>query len=333
MRVTGDSSFLFITGMVRALENRLLGRGNIEAMLRAESGDDAVNILKGTRYSALPVLNMEPFSADMLIKKVRGELFDFIDRYSMDTGAGCIFRLDYDYHNMKILLRRKIFSDGEGDLLSDLGTMSIESMTEIFEHEDYSSLPVFMRKAVSAAIEKYFSLKKTYIINPVFDRSLFAQLLDAAGSTGSALICNYIRRKIDAVNIMSLLRVKGKSGVEDYADYLFFDGGFIAAEMFRVGVKEPLKTLLEIAAKNDLHGVTAALSEKSNMLYAVERECRAMMMRELEAADFMITGIEPLFAYGSRADNELKNIGMILSSKFPEFNSGIAETMLIRGGE
>ncbi len=333
MRGSADSYFLFITGMVRALENRLLGRGNFEAMLRFETGDDVVNILKGTSYSSLPVLNMEPFSAEILIKKVRGELFDFIDRYSLDTGAGYIFRLDYDYHNMKILLRRKIFSDGAGDILSDSGTISIESMTEIFEHEDYASLPVFMREAVSAAIEGYFGMKKIFIINPLFDRFLFADLLSSGASEKSALIRNYIRVRIDAANIMALLRINGRSAADEYADYLFVEGGVIDAGIFRAGVKEPVKRLSEIAAKHDLHGISAALSEKRNVIYAVERECRAMMMRELEAADFMITGIEPLFAYGCRADNELKNIGMILSSKFPEFDSSIAETMLLRGGE
>lgn len=333
MRGTGDSYFLFITGMVRTLENRLLGRGNFEAMLRAETGDDALGILKGTRYSSQPVLNMEPFSAEILIKKVRGELFDFIDRYSGDTGAGIIFRLDYDYHNMKILMRRKIFSDGSDDPLSDSGTIGIESITEIFEHEDYESLPVFMRDAVSSAIDKYFSLKKTFIINLLFDRFLFAHLLAAADSTGSALICSYIRRRIDAANIMSLLRINGKNGFEDYAEYLFSDGGFIDAEMFRRGINESSKNLSEIAAKYDLRGVSAALSEKSSILYSAERECRAMIMRELDAADFMITGVEPLFAYGCRADNELKNIGMVLSSKFPEFDRAIVEIMLKHGGE
>jgi vacuolar-type H+-ATPase subunit C/Vma6 len=108
MAVTGNSWFLFVTGMVRSLENRMLDRGNIDAMLRAETGDDLTGLLRNTRYSAFPDLSREPFVYESLVKSAREHLFNFIDKYSGDTGAGYIFRADYDYHNMKVLLRRKI---------------------------------------------------------------------------------------------------------------------------------------------------------------------------------------------------------------------------------
>jgi hypothetical protein len=120
---------------------------------------------------------------------------------------------------------------------------------------------------------------------------------------------------------------------DDSMEYLFIDGGFIDAGLYRSGDKEHLKLIQEIAVKYDLPGINASLIDKAGMLYAAERECRAMMMRELETADFMITGVEPLFAYGCRVGEELKYIGMILSSKYLEFNRGIIETMLARGGE
>ncbi|HPR38321.1 MAG TPA: V-type ATPase subunit [Spirochaetota bacterium] len=333
MASTGNSWFLFVTGMVRALENRMLGRGNIEGMLRAETGDDVLGLLRNTRYSTFPDLSREPFVYESLVKSAREQLFNFIDKYSGDTGAGYIFRADYDYHNMKILLRRKITGEEKGDLLSGLGSVSSELMEEIFEHELYDLLPAVMRDSVSAAIEAYFTHKRLALINPVFDTFLFRDLLESEASGKSWLIRNYIRRRIDAANIMTILRMNGSEAGDDSMEYLFIDGGFIDTGLFLRGDKEYLKLLQEIAVKYDLTGLNASLSDRSSMLYAAERECRAMMMRELETADFMITGVEPLFAYGCRADEELKNIGMIISSKYPEFNRGIIETMLARGGE
>ncbi len=333
MTASGNSYFLFVTGMVRAMENRLLGRGSIELMLRAGTGDEALAVLRNTRYSAFPDLTREPFFIDPLIKNARSELFEFIDKYSGDTEAGYIFRLDYDYHNMKILLRRKISGGGKGDLLSDLGNVNVELMEDVFEHELYELLPPVMRESVSTAIEVYFTQKKGALINPVFDRHLFADMLNSTASKRSPVIRNYIRRRIDAVNIMTLLRHGTKSAADKYADYLFIVGGFIEAELFRDGLDAPLKTAAGIAAGHDLRGIGTAIAAKNNMLYAAERECRSLVMRELEAADFMISGVEPLFAYGCRADNELKNIGMMLSSKYPGFNRGIVEAMLQHGGE
>lgn len=333
MAGTGNSWFIFVTGMVRALENSMLGRGNIEAMLRAETGDDVLGLLRNTRYSAFPDLSREPFVYESLVNNARGQLFNFIDKYSGDTGAGYIFRADYDYHNMKILLRRKITGEEKIDPLSGLGNFSAELMEEIFEHELYELLPPVMRDSVSAAIEVYFTHKRFALINPVFDTFLFRDLLESEASEKSWLIRNYIRRRIDAANIMTALRSIGRKAGDDSMEYLFIDGGFIDAGLFLRGDKEYLKLIQEIAVKYDLPGINASLIDKAGMLYAAERECRAMMMRELEAADFMISGVEPLFAYGCRADEELKNIGMIISSKYPEFNRGIIETMLARGGE
>jgi len=333
MAGTGNSWFLFVTGMVRALENRMLDRGNIDAMLRAATGDDLPGLLRNTRYSAFPDLSREPFVYESLVNSAREQLFNFIDKYSGDTGAGYIFRADYDYHNMKVLLRRKITEGVKIDPLSPLGNVSTELMEEIFEHELYDLLPPVMRESVSAAIEVYFTHKRYALINPVFDTFLFRDLLESEASGKSVLIRNYIRRRIDAANIMALLRMNGRKGGDDSVGYLFIDGGFIDAGLFRNSDKEHLKLIQEIAVKYDLTGLNASLSDRSSMIYAAERECCAMMMRELEAADFMITGVEPLFAYGCRADDELKNIGMIFSSKYPEFNRGIVETMLARGGE
>ena len=333
MAGTGSSWFIFVTGMVRALENSMLGRGNIEAMLRAETGDDVLGLLRNTRYSAFPDLNRVPFVFESLVNSAREQLFNFIDKYSGDTGAGYIFRADYDYHNMKVLLRRKITGEEKVDPLSGLGNFSAELMEEIFEHELYDLLPPVMRDSVSAAIEVYFAHKRFALINPVFDSFLFRNLLESEASVKSGLIRNYIRRRIDAANIMTILRMNGRRGVDGRMEYLFIDGGFIDAGLFSSSDKEHLKLIQEIAVKYDLPGINASLIDKAGMLYAAERECRAMMMRELEAADFMITGVEPLFAYGCRADEELKNIGMIISSKYPEFNRGIIETMLARGGE
>lgn len=332
MRSAGDSSFLFITGMVRALESRLLDRSIIESMLRAETCDDVINILRNTRYSTFPELNIEPFSADILIKSARSGLFDFIDQHSYDTGAGYLFRLDYDYHNMKILLRKKIFQEERGYLLSDLGNIDVELMTGIFGEEDYNRLPSVMREAVSKAIEEYFRLKRGFVINLIFDRYLFIDMLSSTPAAGSTLIRDFIRRRIDAVNIMALLGLRGKQDVENYGEYLFIDGGTIDAEVFRKVEGGPLKTLSETAMKFDLYGIGSALDGKNHMIYAVERECYRAVMRELIPADYMISGVEPLFAYGCRVDNELKIIGMILSSKFPEFDREIVDTLIQYGG-
>lgn len=333
MREIVDSDFLFVTGMVRSMENSLLSRSTLESLLRSVSFADAVNILSSTRYSSFADPGIEPFSAGMLITSARAELFDFIDRYSRDSGAAYLFRLDYDYHNMKMLLMRKLYQDERPGVLSDFGNVSSEDMNLIFAEEDYNRLPPVMREAVSNAIEEYFGLKKYYIINLIFDRYLFLDMLGSAAATGSALIKNFIQRRIDAVNIMALLRVRERRDIENYREYLFIDGGSIDAEFFRRGLSEPSRALSDAAMLFDLNSVVSALSEKSNMVYAVERACRGLVMNELVPADCMISGVEPLFAYCCRVDNELRNIGMILSSKVPGFSREIVETLFQYGGE
>ena len=328
----GNSSFLFVAGMVRALEKRLIGRPVIESMLRADSVDGIAEILKNTAYSTWIEKAGREFRAADMISSMRSELYSFIEKYSYGSGAGALFRLDYDYYNMKVLLKKNIFTGQKMASLSELGNFGAGFMEDIFAEERYGSLPSIMGEAVSSAIEAYYSVKKQPVIDLVMDIYLFRDLLERGAVTGEGVVERYIRRRIDIVNILTLLRNGGKSGIEDYMSYLFIDGGFISTEEFINAADDPLKTLKLIALKNDLDGISEALNGKEYTVYAAERECRAVMLDELEPADFMITGVEPLFAYGCRADDELRNVGMIFASKAPGFDRGAADILLGAGG-
>ncbi len=203
-------------------------------------------------------------------------------------------------------------------------------MERIFEREEYGSLPGIMRDAVYAAIEGYYSVKKGFIIDFVSDSYLLKDLLERAVSSGGKIIENYFRRRIDAVNIMSLLR--GNEAIMKYSDYLFIEGGIIETDLLKKAMDDPRRGLAEIAARKDLDGIGSALDEKVYLKYAVERECRKLMMMELYMARFMISGIEPLFAYACRVESDLKTIGMIFASKNPAMKRGAAEASVPDGG-
>ena len=125
--------------MLRAREAKMLTRDRAERMIDAPSFDEAAKMLTDCGYK-----DMSGFSAkqvEQALAEHRAEIFAELARISPDAEPIEIFRMRYDYHNAKIVIKTESGGSDRSDLMSKSGRVNPEELKRSFTEEKYLSLP------------------------------------------------------------------------------------------------------------------------------------------------------------------------------------------------
>ena len=96
-----DTDYLFLSARIRAMERRLLTAQRLEQLLTAPSVEACAQLLSEWGYA--PVHD-EP-SLQAALSAQREAVFADVSRFMPEAEVLDVFRLKYDYHNIKTLLK------------------------------------------------------------------------------------------------------------------------------------------------------------------------------------------------------------------------------------
>ena len=96
-----DTQFLYISARVRSMESKMLTSDKLERMIDARTDEDALKVLSECGYPEVQDVS----GLEKALGARRAEVF--AELASAKNGAGLVdvFRLKYDCHNMKTLLK------------------------------------------------------------------------------------------------------------------------------------------------------------------------------------------------------------------------------------
>ena len=114
-----DTDFLSISSRVRVLESRLLTRDGAERMLAAPTGEGAARVLAELGYPELSRLT--PPALEAMLARARAETFRDMEEGAPERGLVTVFRIRYDYHNAKALVKAQAVEAEAGPLLAEGG--------------------------------------------------------------------------------------------------------------------------------------------------------------------------------------------------------------------
>ncbi|MBQ9527342.1 MAG: V-type ATPase subunit, partial [Fretibacterium sp.] len=138
-------SYVYTVARLRGMENHILDAAFFARLMDSPTADEAMKALGETSYAQWLSAGEMGFdkAIDAEILATCRELGQFVP----DPELLVLFRMPYDFHNVKVLLK-SLFKvrggDPDGrrhDLLSPLGNLSTEELTEAIETEEYGGLP------------------------------------------------------------------------------------------------------------------------------------------------------------------------------------------------
>ena len=319
-------AYLSVSAMLRAREPKMLSRDKAERMLDAQSFEEAAKILADCGYADMSAMNAKEI--EKALAKHRDSVFAELASFVPDKGLVDAFRLKYDYHNAKVLIKAEAIGSDESALLSGSGRISGEKLQQAFNEERFSELPEKLGKAMAEAKSLLARTANPQLADFVLDREYFAELKETAAALGSAFLEKYAAVLIDSTNLRSAVRAlrMGKSG--EFMAQALVEGGTVGTK--RIASELSADALTAAFSGGALAKAAALGAEALNggSMTAFELACDNALMGCVRQAKLISYGPETVIAYIAAVENEITAARMILTGRLSGIAPGVIRERL-----
>ena len=307
-----DTEYLFLSAYIRARENSLLGARRLEQMVDAADFDEAARVLTECGFPDLSGAGdrqlEEAFSAR------REQYLSEMEKLCPEKGIVTAFRLKYDYHNAKVLVKGEGGPKDNARLLSGCGRVPAQVLSDAFYEDAWQDVPGDLAAAIRQARATLARTSNPQLADMDLDRAYFAQLLAETESLSSGFYAGYVRLSIDVANLRSAVRCVRGHMDEGVLRAALIDGGNVSTESVRRVYGEPVTEVFRdrVLEKCAQLGQQAA---EGAPLAAFERECDNVLTAYLTGAKRVSFGPETAVAYLASLEAEITAARMVLLGK------------------
>ncbi len=300
------------------MENHILDTAFFSRLMDSAGVDDALKALGETSYSQWISGNG---NFDKAIDQEMLATFDELVSFVPDKELIDLLRLSYDFHNVKVLLKglfKVRGGEAEGrryDLLSKLGTVDTEELTNAIETEEYSYLPYGLTDLIPQCWQLWDATKNAQAVELLIDHQMFAAMLKLAESLKMPEIIQWVKFRIDAENLRSAVRLARMKYESSKALAFFHEGGTISPDVMAKLLSEPQETWSRLLSHTDIGQVLAALSETGDIKASLSDVSKAIddyLVKVLESAKYSIDAPANVLLYVLTKEAETRNMRIAL---------------------
>ena len=262
--------------MLAARETKMLSAERMERMIDAPTNEEAAKILEECGYGDLSGLSAK--DAGAALEAHIAALFDEVEGMVPEGQLVQLFRLKYDYHNAKALIKAQAMVDAAA---------------------------ILARTANPQAAD--FAL----------DRAYFAQMLALCdGLSDGGFAKGYVQLQIDGANLRAAVRTRRMAKDVDFLKNALVSGGTIGTDRV-LAAFESAEALTALYANTWLSNAAAAgaAAMSGGALTAFELLCDNALMDYIRAAKLRSFGAAHVSAYLAAMENETTAARMILTGR------------------
>jgi len=239
-----------------------------------------------------------------------------------------VFKVKYDYHNIKALIKAQAIGVNGGHLLLDAGRVSTERMGKAVAEGAYDMLPPALADATREAVEVLSTTGDPQLSDFVLDRAYYAEMLSAARATRSEFLVRYVQATIDAANLRSTVRTLRMQKGGDFLRKVLFEGGCVKTDSILSAalggsLEEPFRTTeLRAAAECGAEAV------RGGNLTKFEKVCDDAVTAFAAQAKSVPFGVETVIGYMVAKEIEFTAVRIIMSSRMAGISGDIIRERL-----
>jgi len=306
----------FAVGRIKVLETRLFDKHWVGRMVEAENLQTQLRILAETDYGRFfeDVKTLE--DVDEALHRYLANVYDFLEEISPNPVLIAFFRLRYDFHNLKVLLKAKYKAEGAERIWSRLGPLDVEEARDAIEAGEVERLPKTYRNFVREAMESFEEEKDAQRIDIILDRGLFERWYQLALSQKNQFLGDFVRYSIDLANLKIFFRARGLGREKDFIVRSLIDHGTLKKEELIALHEEPLEKLVYWLRDTHFARFLKAIMKGENVdLSLLDREADNFLLAHAKAAKLVPVGIEPIVGYILAKENEVNVVRIILAGR------------------
>ena len=181
------------------MENALLERERMDRMLEAGTVEEAAKVLTECGYPELQAVNVD--TVDAMLAQAREELFGTLNDLAPDGEILDVFKVKYDYHNAKAMLKCEALGLDPERLLVDTGRVAPETLAEAVKRSEFTDLPKVMADAIVEARAVLGKTRDPQRSDMILDQAYFQEMEQLAKDSGSQFLLGYVQMLVDAANV------------------------------------------------------------------------------------------------------------------------------------
>ncbi|MDD3165320.1 MAG: V-type ATPase subunit [Oscillospiraceae bacterium] len=310
-----DTDYLFLSTRVRALESNMLTRDRMERILESKSDEDAMRVLAECGYDdTMEAVNMDTIG--QMLAMERNSVFNDLYTSAPDPALIDVFRVKYDYNNLKVILKSDAMGKDADDLLVDIGRIPAKVLREAVHTGDLHALPSMLQHACLEGRETLNTTHDPQMADFVLDRIYFEDMLELAQGVGSNYLSGYVRVCIDVANLRSVVRTMRLGKGTEFLEGVLFAGGNVDRRSILNGVTSgaSLEDLFTATAMADA-AAAGNVALHSGTLTVFEKACDNAVVAYLKTAKYVPFGEAPVVAFFAAKDLELTAIRIMMAGR------------------
>lgn len=317
-----DTDFMSISARVRAMENRLLTRERLERMIDARDDGEALKVLAECGYGEWSVSNSA--GLERALGAARDHMFRELTASVPDRRLVDLFRIKYDYHNAKVLIKAEATGQDPARLLTSGGRYDPELLQDVQECGE------IFAQAVAQARECMEATGDPQQVDLLLDRACYAEMGTLAKDCRSEFLQGYVRLAVDVANLRSWVRCARIEKGPEFLAQVLMEGGNVPVSALTQGqdVAGQFRSgLLSTAA-----GMAADLAQPgAGSLTAFERECDNALMAYQEKVRRTPFGEEVVAGYLFAREAELTAIRTVIGGRMAGLEGDVIRQRLRTG--
>ncbi len=313
-----DPKYLFLSGVVKSRELELISASKLERMRLSNSLSDFLGILSETVYSDIVPLAK---TSILFEQHLTERLFAFESELlalASDDNLKKVFMVDYDFHNIKLLLMSYLSGRTMPDNGTSPGFLSAEALKNSINEDDYSLLPELIKESITGAKELFEKEKNMQKAILYIDKSKYDIKLIIADRLKSGFLKDLAKTEIDLLNIALLFRAKMLGLDHTMFSELLLDKGYIETRTFLDLLDSTADAVAESFKASDysdgIHEAVTEYKEKKS-ISSFEKYIRDTILRKAKESSNYIFGFEPLVGLIYAKRYEIYNLKAVYIAK------------------
>lgn len=306
-----DTDYLAISARIRAMENRLLTRERLERIIEAKDDQEARKVLVECGYPDVPGAGLEQVLAQVREETVK----DLSGAVPGEPGLE-MFKLKYDYHNAKTLLKAQAMGVDAARLLLKGGRYDPAMLQAQWQQEQLSGCGDHFRRAVEQAAAVLKESRDPQQADLLLDKAMYAEMGKLAADSKSAYLQGYVKIMVDAANLRTAVRVYRMGKDDEFLRQVLLDGGNVSAQSILSARGEGLADAFQSGALAQAAKLGAALTKPgSGALTVFEKACDDAVTAYVAASRRVPFGEQVVIGYLYAKEAEMTAVRTIFAGR------------------
>jgi V/A-type H+-transporting ATPase subunit C len=317
-----SGNYGYAVARIRAMESLFLDAGLIQRMLEADDLQGALKLLGETCYGKSLSDKSAEERYDAALEAELSSALSELRAFVPDKDLVDLLRIQYDFHNVKVLLKSSLLAKSGGkkrwELLTGLGTIPTDDLIVSIESEDYNLLPYGLPSLMPSALAIWEQTRDIVEVEKLLDAGLFAAMVKTAERLEEPGITKWVKARIDSENIRNLLRLKRFGMEAQQVSAFLHPGGTVSPETLSQLLSEPFDSWGRAISYTDIGIAISKVQDDGDfdtLIVSLEKALDDYCRDVIALARYSQDAPENVLAYLWGKEMEIKNIRTVLVSK------------------